>query len=188
MFNLLFWALPTQNFTCLSVWHVVNEPDNWYFLPFLEVLINLATYDMIQTVCQNPCFSKTWCRVSFISVAPGNPSLTSLVFASVSLLGLVCITAGHFSGLDSQFGAFSQISRRSLDRVPVLCSCRPPLNVGRGINLSNSIGHKLFVAPFLSDPIHDYCTVCPSIHRTQTSLHILPKCVLHGLQGWLPCE
>ena len=90
-------------------------------------MINLATYYMIRTVCQNPCFSKTWCRVAFISVAPGNPSLTSLVFASVSLLGLVCITAGHFSGLDGQFGAFSQISRRSLDRVPVLCSSRPPL-------------------------------------------------------------
>ena len=126
--------------------------------------------------------------MSFISLAPGNPSLTGLVFASVSLLGLVCVTAGHFSGLDSQFRAFSQISRRSLDRVPVLFSRRRPLNVGRGINLSNSIGHKLFVAPFLSNPIHDYCTVCPSIHRTQTSLHILPKCLLHGLQGWLPCE
>ena len=157
-------------------------------MPFLEVLINLATYYMIRTVCQNPCFSKTWCRVAFISVAPGNPSLTSLVFASVSLLGLVCITAGHFSGLDGQFGAFSQISRRSLAHVPVLWSSRPPLNIGRGINLSNSFGHKLFVAPFLSNPIQDYCTMCPSKHRTQTTLHILPKCLLHGLQGWLPCE
>ena len=138
-------------------------------------MINLATYYMIRTVCQNPCFSKTWCRVAFISVAPGNPSLTSLVFASVSLLGLVCITAGHFSGLDGQFGAFSQISRRSLDRVPVLCSSRPPLNIGRGINLSNSFGHKLFVVPFLSNPIQDYCTMTVSIKTQNTDLTTYPS-------------
>ena len=143
---------------------------------------------MICIVCQNPRFSKTWCRGSSISVARANTPFSSLASASLSYLGLVCTTAGHISGLDSQFGPFSQVSRCSPDRVPVLCSQIPSLHIGCGINVSNSIGHKLFVAPFLSDPIQDYCTVCPSIHRTQTSLHILPKRLLHCLQGWLPCD
>ena len=63
-----------------------------------------------EVVFQSPCFSRTWCRVSFISVASANTSFTSL--ASVSLLDLVCATAGHISGLESQFGPFSQHSRR----------------------------------------------------------------------------
>ena len=60
------------------------------------------------------------------------------------VLGLVCTTSGDISGIDSQFGPFRQISRHSLDRVPLLCFRIPPLHLGRGINLSNSIGHKLF--------------------------------------------
>ena len=50
--------------------------------------------------------------------------------------------------------------------VPLLCFRIPPLHIGRGINLSkNSIGHKLFVAALTSDPMQNYSTVCPSIHR-----------------------
>ena len=118
--NLLFWALPAQNFTYLTVSLVVNGPDNRCFLPFLQFSINLATHYVIHIVCQNPCFSKTRCRVSSISVAPANTSFTSLASASVSLLGLVCTTAGHISRSVSQLGPFSQISRRSLDRMPLL--------------------------------------------------------------------
>ena len=90
-----------------------NGRDTRYFLPFLQFWINLATHDVIRLVFQNPFFSKTWCRVS-------SSSFTNLASASVSLLGLVFTIAGHISGLDSQFGPFSQISRRSLDRVPLL--------------------------------------------------------------------
>ena len=103
--------------------------------------------------------------MSFIAVAPANSSFTSLAFAFISLLGLVCTTSGHISGIDSQFGPFRQISRHSLDRVPLLCFRIPQIHLGRGINLSNSIGHKLFQAPVTSDPMQDYCTVCLSIQR-----------------------
>ena len=167
---------------------MVNGQTTCTSFLILQLWINLASHDVIRIVCQNPCFSRIWCWVSFISVAPANTPFTSLASASVSLFGLVYITAGHFSGLDSQFDALCQISRCSLDRVPLLCSCIPPLNIGRGINLSDSIGHKLFLAPFLSDPIQDYCTFCPSIHRKQTTLHILQKRLLYCLQCWLPCE
>ena len=47
-------------------------------------------------------------------MAPANSSFTSLAFAFISLLGLVCTTSGHISGIDSQFGPFRQISRHSL--------------------------------------------------------------------------
>ena len=153
----------------MPVSHAVNGQTNCTSFLILQFWINLASNDLIRIVCQNQCFSKTWCLVSFICLAPPNTSFTSLASASVALLGLVCTTSGHFPGLDSQFGAFSQTSRRSLDKVPLLCSRMSPLNIGRGINLSDSIGHKLFVAPFLSGPIQYFCTVCPSIHRTQTS-------------------
>ena len=75
---------------------------------------------------------------------PSKHFFTSLAFAFVSLLGLVCTTSGHISGIDSQFSPFSQISRHSLDRVPLLYFRIPPLHLGRYINLSNSIEHKLF--------------------------------------------
>ena len=114
---------------------------------------------MIRIVCQNPCFSNTWCTVSSIFVAPENTSFTSWASASVSLHGLVKITASHIFGLDSQFGPFSQISSWIL-----LCTHVTPLQIGRGINLCNSTGHKLIVAPLTSDPMQDYCTVCPFIH------------------------
>ena len=165
---MLFCALLNKNFICLLVLHVVNGQTTCNSFLFLQFWINLASHDVIRRVCENPCFSKTWCWVSFISVASANTSFTSLASASVSLFGLVCTTAGHFSCLDSQFDAFSQISSCSFDRVPLLCSRIPALNIGRCINVSDSIGHKLFVAAFLSDPIQDYCTVCPSIHKTQT--------------------
>ena len=170
----------------MSVSHVVNGQTTC--TSFLQLWINLASHDVILIVCQNPYFSRIWCWVSFISVAPANTPFTSLASASFSLLGLVYTTAGHVSGLDSQFDALCQISRWSLDGMPLLCSRIPPLSIGCGINLSDSIGHKLFLAPFLSDPIQDYCTFCPSIHRTQTSLHILQKRLLYCLQCWLPCK
>lgn len=72
----------------------------------------------------------------------------------------------YISGLDSQ------ISRRCLDRVPLLPTSAgfalfPHTSTSHriGIHLSNSIGHKLFVALLTSYLMQDYSTVCPSVHR-----------------------
>ena len=66
--------------------------------------------------------------------------------------------------------------------VPLLCSRVPPLHIGRGINLSkNSIGHKLFVAPLTSDPMQNYSTVCPSIHRPHYMSFLSPSSIVYNV-------
>ena len=130
---------------CLPVSLVVNGQTTCTSCLFLRFF--LATHDVVRIVCQNPCFSKIWCRVSSIS-GPSKPFFYYFASASVSLLDSLCPTAGDIDGLHSQFGPYDQILRRSLDRVPLLCSWIPPLHIGCGINTSNSIRQKLFEAPW----------------------------------------
>ena len=79
-----FRTLRTQNLTCLSVSLVLSGQKTCTSCLFLQVWINLATHDVVRIVCQNPCFSKIWCRVSSISVAPANSFFTIFASASVS--------------------------------------------------------------------------------------------------------
>ena len=104
------------------------------------------------------------CRVSFILLAPSNTSFTSLASGCLSLH----LSWPHFRFRQPVWSFHPEL--KTLFRQGA-CALLPYTSTSHRSwhYLRTSIGHKLFRAPFLSDPKEDYCTDCLSMQ----SLHYI---------------